>query len=214
MSNQLPSWPISGSIISNSVAIDRLSLIEQKITTNSFFPPGQYIFFLKNNSIWYKYKNPTSGWTNEVLYIGNASNQNTKFDLNGYPVTTYLKPNGSIHVDYYDASGNSKTNFLSPNGNTPTIIISPLDTYIFWAPLNYNNALNYSTALSNYSYIHSYAINLPANIVNMQIEPVPTNRFMFTFELDGFGQQKVVVAFTDSYSSNLVLDVPISVTFN
>ena len=105
----LPNFPVVGTILSNSVTIDRFTLVPNIVGSDEF-PAGQYAFYSKNSSLWYKYKTATTSWTQELLYIESAGQSNTKFDQKGYPITAYVDINGLVKVNYYtDGTLNTKT---------------------------------------------------------------------------------------------------------
>src|ERR1700680_5112457 len=193
----LSRFPILGTILSNNVTSDRYTLIAN-IIDNSLFPSGQYVFYTKNLSIWYKYTTTTQSWTQELLYIASAGQSNTKFDQNGYPITAYVDINGLVKINYY-TNGNLNTTTVAVSGSLPTVIQSNTgDTYLFWVPQNSNGYLYYTQSSSNFNIIHPFVINTipPGPISSLQIQNGLNNIFIFSFTIDYFGK-KVYVAYTD-----------------
>ena len=197
MNLPLPKFPLPGNIISNNVTLDRISLLNNTVGNSAFFA-SQYAFFTKNSSIWYKFKTPTTAWSNEFLWIQNASESNTKFDTRGYPMTAYVRQNGTLAVTYFDSNINLKTVTIALSGSLPTIAMNPFDTYIFWVPPGYTNNIMYTEMVNNFLFQHNYSVTLPGNIANMQIELIENNEFMFCFEVDSGSSKKIYVATTDS----------------
>lgn len=208
----LPSFPINGSVISTGVTNDRLSLVVNEVA-NDTFPAGQYVFYTKNSSIWYKYKTATTAWTNEFPWISNASQSNVKFDANGYPVTAYIAPNGTVNVVHYDAQGNILTNTVAITGFMPTVAINNLDVYVFFVPPNFTNFILCADTLGDFSIIHSYPVSAPGQIESMQIEFVSNDRFLFTFEIDTDTTQQIYIGFTDPAIMLMAYDVQAFVYF-
>jgi len=192
----LPNFPIIGSILSNAVAQDRFSLLTNPIG-NKNFPAGQYVFYTKNNSLWYKFKTPSQTWSPETLYIKGGSGSNTKFDGNGYPVTGYLLANGSVNIQYYTTAGYPKTVTVAASGCLPTVVINPNDTYLFYIPVGYISNFQYVQRFTNFNVINNYPAYVPGTISAMQIQLARNGNFIFSFESDTPDSRKVYIAFSN-----------------
>lgn len=207
----LPRFPISGAILSNNVAADRFTLITNTVGSSAF-PAGQYVFYTKNASVWYKYKTTTTPWTSELLYIGAASQPNTKFDQNGFPVTGYVDSQGLVKVNYY-TGGTLNTATVAISGSLPTVIQTPEDTYLFWVPANYSGNINWAQLCSSFSVNHPYPINIPGTISSMQIQNAAKNTLVFSFTIDNGSGRKVYVAFTDPARKMVTYDLQAMLNF-
>jgi hypothetical protein len=211
----LPNFPVKGSILSNSVAEDRISLLTNTVGSSAF-PAGQYVFYTKNNSIWYRYKTSVQKWSSEFLYISNGYSSNTKFDSNGFPITAYSLPNGSVNLQHYP--GGVQTNLtIASSGTLGTVAIDSSDTYVFFVPPNFNQNLQYTQAYNNFTVISNYSAVLPGNITAMQIQLTHTSddkeRFLFSFECDIINNKKVYVAFTNPNIPFVTYDLNAFITF-
>ena len=190
----LSGFPIKGSILTNKIDKDRFSLIENKVG-NSQFPVGQYVFFTKNGSLWYRFKTINSVWSPEYLYITGGYSSNTKFDLNGYPITAYKDSNHSINIQRY-VNGLPVNTVLSFTGNNPTVIINSTNTYIFYIPVPYVNNLYYFQSYDNFTVLRQYNIPISGTLNSMQIELINDGRFLFSFECDNGDDKQVYIGFT------------------
>ena len=193
MAGGLPKFPIIGSAISQNLTLDRISLCINSID-NSNFPAGQYLFYSKNLSIWYKYQTLTSPWSDETLYISNASSSNVKIDDNGYPVISYIDASDNIQLNYY-TNAVSTTTQVASSGTLPTVVIDGSDTYVFWVPQNSNNLfLNYAQSSENYSVVHQYNVSTPGNIDMMNIQVIDIGVWLFSFEVNVGGNKEIYIA--------------------
>lgn len=210
-SNNIPAFPIKGQILSTNLHNDRFSLVYNAIG-NEIFPKGQYLFYTKNGSLWYRYKNDITTWSNEFLFIDGGSSSNVKFDENGFPITGYVL-NNHIYIRYYINEVTTDT-LISPDGILPTVIIDANDKYIFWVPPNFNNILFYTGASENFHGEHSYSAVLNNPITDMNIQLNSNNTYLFTFSLLVNNVNKIYLATTNVIETKNNLDLLSNVSFN
>jgi hypothetical protein len=193
----IPVFPLEGSAISKRVDLDRISLIVNAVGSPDF-PAGQYIFYSKSHSLWYRYKQVNQSWTGEQLWLSNARESNVKFDANGYPFTTYINNEDlSLNILYY-VDGSVQNQVIAPAGRFPTVLIDDVDTWVFWVPFPYTNALNYVQGCSNFSTIKPYTFTPPSEIVMMNMEYLPDKRWVFTFSCEGYPSNTIYTAYTST----------------
>lgn len=207
----LPHFPIAGSVLSNNVSEDRFSLLVNPVG-NVLFPAGQYVFYTKNKSLWYKYKTPTQTWSSETLFISGGFSSNTKFDLNGYPVTGYLLPDSSINLQNY-VNGVVNTTTIAASGSLPTVVINADDTFLFFIPPSYVDTFNYVQGCDSFSIIKNYKAIIPGTVTSMQIQLVDKGKFLFSFECDTINSKKVYIAFSNPNFQFITKDLPAFITF-
>ena len=174
----LVNFPIEGSVVSNNVAQDRFSLVVNTVG-NLTFPVGQYLFYSKNGSLWYKFKN-LSNWSIEHLYIVGGSQSNTKFDNNGYPITSYVDSKSNVKLHYY-LNNNVQNMTLAKNSSLPTVVVGSQDTFVFFVPNSYMGTINYVQQIDSFRLIKPYSINVPGKITSMQIQAISGGNFIFSF---------------------------------
>lgn len=192
----LPIFPLPGTTISTNVDVARLSIDVNNIS-NPDWALGQYVFFQKASSIWFKYKNTSTIWTNEKLYLTNVRQSDTKFDKNGYPMTAYVdNVDNKVKMVYYP-DGIQTTVVLASGGSFPTVVIDENDSYVVWVPNNFNNFLMYAQLCTNWLLASPYSLTLPGSIKMMSIQVVSDNRWLFTFECETTPENKIYIAFTN-----------------
>lgn len=200
----LPNFPVPGTILTRSVSLDRISFALNTVPNNAAFPTGEYIFFGKNGSLFYKFRTPNGTWSGDILYIAGATGSNTKFDINGYPATAYLDTHNNIHVQYWlDDVQSSYT--IGNLGTLPTIVTFGGDITVFYVPTSYAGALQYTQLCTRYSVSKVFQVGVPGTISNLQIEQLSDlETLMFAFESDqgqngpnawNYASRQVYVAF-------------------
>lgn len=209
---ELPKFPLTGTTLSKNVGLDRVSLFVNTVGS-SLFPAGQYVFFTKAQSTFYRKKPINGAWSDDILLISNVSESHSAIDANGYPVTAYEAADGTLKVHYYE-SGIETTTTLASAGSFPTVVVDTNDTYVVWAPPNYTDHLLFAQHCSAYAATKPYAITLPGSINMMNVTVTPDNKWLFAFEVIPLnGTSKVYIAFTNPFVKFATTDLVMFTTF-
>jgi hypothetical protein len=212
----VPRIPLGGYPIAFNAQLGSLSLAPNSIS-NSQFPEALYVFYNKNNSVWYKYKSlPLSDsyfnqtWSNENLlysgtgfinnesgYLGGAGvvNSTTIFDLDGYPITAFENEAGFIGVQYF-VNGEAFVVNTSNQGTYPNVIISNGTIIVMWIPPNYSNYLYFSDSNAAFQKACPYYVNVPGYLKSFSLTQSADTSWVFSFTTKINGQDAVYFAST------------------
>jgi hypothetical protein len=194
-----PKFPVNGSIISYNVAEDRISLVVNAVDINTMFPAGQYIFYTKNGSVWYKYRTTTQTWSNEYFLTcalgAGAYQSQTQFDCAGYPVTVYSTGLGYAGIHYWK-NGIETTITTTHFGASPNSIVTSNIIVILYIPPGYMNSLKYVTSLDNFVKECSYYVGIPGALQSYSLKQIDDIHWTFSFSTLYNGQDTVYFATT------------------
>jgi len=194
-----PKFPVNGSIISYNVAEDRISLVVNAVDINTMFPAGQYIFYTKNGSVWYKYRTITQTWSNEYFLTcalgAGAYQSQTQFDCAGYPVTVYSTGLGYAGIHYWK-NGIETTITTTHFGASPNSIVTSNIIVILYIPPGYMNSLKYVTSLDNFVKECSYYVGIPGALQSYSLKQIDDIHWTFSFSTLYNGQDTVYFATT------------------
>lgn len=196
---QFPLFPVPGTIIAPNVSLDRFSLVVNAIE-NSTFIAGQYVFYTKNNSIWYRFRTATSNWSNEyLLTCGNdigVKDSQTQFDANGYPVTVFVTNTNFIGIHYWVNGVETTTITSHQNRFCPNSIVTTNIIIIMYIPPGYSGNLLFTTSKDNFVKECIYSVNIPGNLQSFSLKQYSDYQWTFSFSTLTGGINEVFFATT------------------
>jgi hypothetical protein len=195
-----PRIPLYGYSLGFNVSLGEISLVQNNIGSSGF-QTGLYVFYNKNNSVWYRFKTNSLNnlfgetWseeyllysglgqvTNETNFTGDVGVQDstTIFDSNGYPVTAFINSNGNIGVQYF-VSGNPVVLNSQLVGSSLNLIVIGGTIILMWIPENYVDTLYFSSSDAAFQAACPYYVGIPGALQSFSLTQKDEIDWVFSF---------------------------------
>ncbi len=178
-----PTLPIQGYPIAYNVQNDHVSLIVNGVP-NSQFPAALYVFYEKNQSVWYRFKELNESWSPETLLAcandAGIINSASIFDCAGYPITAFENAAGFIGIQYF-IDGSPYVVTTTNQGTSPNVIVDGQRIILMWIPPNYSGSLYFSDSGDCFQKPCAYYVGVPGTMESFSLRQTTDTAWIFSF---------------------------------